>query len=107
VLMQPEYSDYNLGITKFISFTVTSDKSVTFDAISSQEFGASEPEMILYKDGVQIGRTTRNDAFGDLFRESLTAGDYVLAVFDHDNFLNTAGKGTICIDYTIGGSGDL
>ena len=102
-LSSPEQNGYNLGIIKNVAFTVPSP-SVTssgFEAVSAVPFGASEPEMIIYRRGVEVARTIRDDPYLDNITKLLEPDDYILSVFDHDNFLGTTNNGSICMLLTI------
>lgn len=93
---------YTLGIVKSVSFSVEEEQTISFMAVSSEPFGESEPEMIIYDEGVEVARTSDDQAYGDNVLKTLEPGDYMVTIFDNDNFLGTTNNGSICMDLSGG-----
>ena len=100
-LAELEYSGENLGITKDVAFTVTRAGVQSFNLISAVPFQDSDPEMIIYQNGVELDRTSRSDQYGDVLSKQLDVGDYILTIFDNDNYLATTGNGSVCLSLDI------
>jgi hypothetical protein len=85
-----------LGVRKFLKLSLAADRSVTISATGS---ASSDPQLRLYGAGLQQG-TESHTPGTDTLSAALSAGDYIIEVYEYGNTLPTP-VGTTCFTLTV------
>lgn len=99
--------DNKLGYSKFFRLTLGASSSVTLNAVGAADPGtpgsiaAVDPDIFVYRRGVTVAAGTTDASSTEMIsQQSLTAGTYIVEVYDFD----LAGAGVRCITISATGT---
>ncbi len=78
-----EYSGYNgLGVNRFIRLNLASATTVTISATRTSGLDPADPDLFVYKNGVEIKRSQSIAGNSESMSVNLSTGDYVFLIND-------------------------
>jgi hypothetical protein len=97
-------SEVALGYRRFLRVVLAADATVTIGATgpaSVPEMPDANPELVLYRRGVELARTSGSGT-SDALTQSLEAGTYLLEVYEASNVAGPVPRRDTCFDVTVG-----
>ncbi len=94
------YDNY-LGVHRFLRFEVTSAGTHTFEITQSSGLTGRDPDAILYSQGSTLMRFESGVTDSETGSRFLSAGEYVLDIYDYLNTEQFATHGAVCFDVEI------
>jgi len=87
-----EYSGFNgLGVNRFMRISLPASSSVSISATRTSGLDPADPDLFIYKNGVEINSSRSTSANTEALTTSLGAGDYVILINDFV-YVNSSNK---------------